>query len=187
MGYGSPRTLSEANCRNCQGDIRELKPTLLVGIPAVWETVKKGIIANVNKGGIAVRTMFWSALYAKKYVVHSFQIACLDTSRFLMANGLPGSGILDSVVLSKVKEATGGRLRFCMSGSAPIAKDTQEFISMAICPMINGYGMTETSAYAPSLDFGAFADHVIEWVRCATQWLGLQMRMVTSPHALRSS
>lgn len=66
MGYGSVRTLSEANCKNCQGDIRELQPTLLVGIPAVWETVKKGVIANVNKGGIVVRMMFWSALYAKQ-------------------------------------------------------------------------------------------------------------------------
>jgi long-chain acyl-CoA synthetase len=64
-----------------------------------------------------------------------------------MANGLPGSSILDSVVFRKVREATGGRLRFCMTGAAPIAKDTQEFISMAICPMISGYGMTETSAY----------------------------------------
>jgi long-chain acyl-CoA synthetase len=73
MGYGSPRTLSEANCRNCQGDIRELKPSLLVGIPAVWETVKKGIIANVNKGGIVVRTIFWSALYAKQSVVLSVE------------------------------------------------------------------------------------------------------------------
>ena len=66
MGYGSIRTLSEANCRNCQGDIKELKPTLLIGIPAVWETVKKGVIANVDKGGIAVRTMFWSALRIKQ-------------------------------------------------------------------------------------------------------------------------
>jgi long-chain acyl-CoA synthetase len=77
-----------------------------------------------------------------------------------MANGLPGSGILDSVVFSKVKEATGGRLRFCMSGAAPIAKDTQEFISMAICPMINGYGMTETSAYAKSLKFSPLSNQM---------------------------
>jgi long-chain acyl-CoA synthetase len=68
-----------------------------------------------------------------------------------MANGLPGSGILDSLVFRRVKEATGGRLRFCMSGAAPIAKHTQEFISMAVSPMINGYGMTETSAYVQSV------------------------------------
>jgi len=66
MGYGSPRTLSEANCRNCKGDIQEFKPTILVGIPAVWETVKKGIIANVDKGGFIVRTAFWSAFATKR-------------------------------------------------------------------------------------------------------------------------
>ena len=38
--------------------------------------------------------------------------------RFLMQNNLPGSGILDAVVFNKVKAATGGRLRFCMSGAA---------------------------------------------------------------------
>jgi long-chain acyl-CoA synthetase len=67
MGYGSPRTLSEANVRNCKGDIQELKPTLLVGIPAVWETVKKGIIANVSKGGKIVESVFWTAFYTKRY------------------------------------------------------------------------------------------------------------------------
>lgn len=64
-----------------------------------------------------------------------------------MANGVPGSGILDYLVFSKVREATGGRMRFCLTAAAPIAKDTQEFISMTICPMIGGYGLTETSAY----------------------------------------
>jgi len=63
-----------------------------------------------------------------------------------MANGLPGSAILDAVVFKKVKQATGGRLRFCMNGAAPLAKETQDFISMAITPIIKGYGMTETTA-----------------------------------------
>jgi long-chain acyl-CoA synthetase len=67
MGYGSPRTLSEANVRNCKGDIQELKPTLLVGVPAVWETVRKGIIANVSRGGRIVESVFWSAFYTKRY------------------------------------------------------------------------------------------------------------------------
>lgn len=66
MGYGSPRTLSEANCRNCKGDIQEFKPTILVGIPAVWETVKKGIIANVAKAGLIGRALFWGAFYMKR-------------------------------------------------------------------------------------------------------------------------
>lgn len=63
-----------------------------------------------------------------------------------MSYGLPGSGILDAVVFKKIKTATGGRLRFCMNGAAPIAKETQEFISFSIASMITGYGLTETSA-----------------------------------------
>jgi long-chain acyl-CoA synthetase len=66
MGYGSVRTLSQTNCRNCKGDIQEFKPTLLVGIPAVWETVKKGIIANVEKSSKVMQTLFWGAFSAKR-------------------------------------------------------------------------------------------------------------------------
>jgi long-chain acyl-CoA synthetase len=100
-------------------------------VPAVWETVKKGIISKVNAGSPVVRSMFWGALGAKN---------------FLMNNGMPGSGILDAIVFKKLKEATGGRLKLCMNGGGPVAKDTQRFISMAICPMIIGYGLTETTA-----------------------------------------
>jgi long-chain acyl-CoA synthetase len=69
-----------------------------------------------------------------------------------MTSGLPGSFVLDSIVFNKVKEATGGRLRFCFNGGAPIARETQEFISLAVTPMVSGYGSTETAAYS-SLSF----------------------------------
>lgn len=135
MGYGNPRTLSDASMRNCKGDIREFKPTILVGVPAVWESVKKGVLNNLNKNNLIVRSMFWGAMAAKN---------------FLMTTGFPGYGVgsslLDAVVFKKLKEATGGRLRIMMNGGGPISKDTQHFLSMAIAPMISGYGLTETSA-----------------------------------------
>lgn len=131
MGYGSPKTLSDTSVRNCKGDIREFKPTILVGVPAVWESVKKGIIAKVNQSGMVVKNLFWSALAAKS---------------FLMSTGLPGTAILDSVVFKKIKDATGGQLRVCMNGGGPIARDTQRFVSLAITPMVSGYGLTETTA-----------------------------------------
>ncbi|KAB8254644.1 hypothetical protein BDV32DRAFT_131999 [Aspergillus pseudonomiae] len=135
MGYGNPRTLSDASMRNCKGDIREFKPTILVGVPAVWESVKKGVLNNLNKNNFIVRSMFWGAMAAKN---------------FLMTTGFPGhsvgSSLLDAVVFKKLKEATGGRLRIMMNGGGPISKDTQKFLSMAIAPMISGYGLTETSA-----------------------------------------
>ena len=69
LGYGSAKTLSQASCRNCKGDIQEWKPVFMVGIPAVWETVKKGILANVAKASKPVQALFWSSLTAKRYVI----------------------------------------------------------------------------------------------------------------------
>lgn len=137
MGYGNPKTLSDTSVKNCKGDIREFRPTVLVGVPAVWESVKKGIIAKVNSGSPIVKSLFWSALWAKNNLLYY---------------GLPGTAVLDAVVFKKVKEATGGRLRICMNGGGPVARETQRFISMAITPMINGYGLTETTAMGALMD-----------------------------------
>ncbi|KAI0899644.1 acetyl-CoA synthetase-like protein [Annulohypoxylon nitens] len=131
MGYGNPKTLSDTSVRNCAGDIREFKPSILVGVPAVWESVKKGITSKVTSQGAIAYNLFWGSLALK--------------SR-LLATGIPGTSVLDSVVFRKIKEATGGRLKLCLNGGGPVAKDTQQFISMAIAPMIIGYGLTETNA-----------------------------------------
>ena len=129
MGYGNPKTLSDTSVRNCKGDIREFKPTVLIGVPAVWESIKKGIITKVNSGSIVVRNMFWGAMALKQT---------------LLGMGIPGAGVLDAVVFKKLKDATGGRLRIAFNGGGPIAPDTIKFISYAITPMISGYGLTET-------------------------------------------
>ncbi|KAI4136340.1 MAG: hypothetical protein L6R39_007826 [Caloplaca ligustica] len=129
MGYGGPKTLTDTSVRNCKGDIREFRPTVMVGVPGVWELVKKGIVRQVESSNAVVRNMFWGALALKSA---------------LLANGLPGAVVLDYLVFSKIKEATGGQLRICMNGGGPIARDTQRFISLCVTPMINGYGLTET-------------------------------------------
>jgi long-chain acyl-CoA synthetase len=146
MGYGNPRTLSDVSVRNCMGDIREFKPTILVGVPAVWESVKKGIIAKVNGGSAITKNIFWGALAAKE---------------FLVAHSLPGVGILDTIVFNKLKEATGGRLRICLNGGGPIAKETQRFISFAITPLISGYGLTETAACGAIMDPLHWSDNAL--------------------------
>ncbi|KAI9046088.1 fatty acid activator Faa4 [Aspergillus affinis] len=129
MGYGSPKTLTDTSVRNCKGDILEFRPSILVGVPAVWETIRKGIVAKVNAGSFLTRNLFGYALTWKQ---------------FLLSTGIPGVSLLDAIVFSKVRDATGGRLRICMSGGGPLAKNTQKFISTAICPLISGYGLTET-------------------------------------------
>ncbi|KAK4554520.1 long-chain fatty acid-CoA ligase [Recurvomyces mirabilis] len=159
MGYGNPRTISDASMRNCRGDIAEFKPTILVGVPAVWETVKKGIQAKVEKMNPIVKNMFWGAFTAKS---------------FLMANSyVPLSGVstslMDSVVFKKIQEATGGRLRITMNGGGPVAKDTQRFISMCIAPMIIGYGLTETAAMGALMDPLAWTDSSMGEMPCSVE------------------
>ncbi|KAH9887156.1 long-chain-fatty-acid-CoA ligase 1 [Xylariomycetidae sp. FL2044] len=163
MGYGNPKTLSDTSVRNCAGDIREFKPSVLVGVPAVWESVKKGITAKVAAAGSISQHMFWGALALK--------------SR-LMASGLPGTAVLDSVVFNKIKEATGGRLKLCMNGGGPVAKETQRFISLAIAPMIIGYGLTETNAMGSLMN-------PLEW---STETIGgmtscIEVKLVDFPDA----
>jgi len=163
MGYGNARTLSDTSVRNCKGDIREFRPTILVGVPAVWESVKKGIVNKVNQGNFIVKNLFWGAMAAKS---------------FMMATGIPGTGILDAVVFKKVQEATGGRIRIAMNGGGPIAKDTQKFISMAICPMIGGYGLTETSAMGAINDPMAWNPDVLGDIPAS-----IEMKLVDFPDA----
>ncbi|KAK3295144.1 uncharacterized protein B0H64DRAFT_139384 [Chaetomium fimeti] len=129
LGYGSPRTLSDTSMRNCYGDMRALAPTIMVGVPQIWETVKKGIESKVNSSGPLARTVFSTALALKS---------------FLVRTGLPGGGLLDSTVFKQVRAVTGGRLRFVVNGASGIATPTLHFISMAVAPMLNGYGLTET-------------------------------------------
>ena len=169
MGYGGPRTLTDASLRHCQGDIAEFKPTILVGVPAVWETVKKGIMAKVGKMNAITRNLFWGAMSAKSFM--------MANSGYLPFSGL-GTTIVDTVVFKKIQEATGGRLRICMNGGGPVAKDTQRFISMAIAPMISGYGLTETSA------MGALTDP-LSWTDAALGEMpaSVEIKLVDFPDA----
>ncbi|KAK4628739.1 Long-chain-fatty-acid--CoA ligase 1 [Fulvia fulva] len=152
MGYGNPKTISDNSMRNCRGDIAEFKPSILVGVPAVWETVKKGIQAKVAKLNPISRNMFWGAMSAKSFM--------MSNSGYLPLAGT-GASILDNVVFKKVAEATGGRLRICMNGGGPVAKETQRFVSMCIAPMISGYGLTETAAMGALMDPLAWTDNAL--------------------------
>ncbi|KAG0365083.1 long-chain fatty acid-CoA ligase [Gamsiella multidivaricata] len=130
LGYGTPRTLTDASVRECKGDIKELCPTLMTGVPAVWETIRKGVLAQINKGSPLVQSIFHAALSAKSW--------CQDRKLSAL------SGALDTVIFDKVRQETGGRLRYALSGGAPISLETQRFLSTTLCPILQAYGMTES-------------------------------------------
>lgn len=119
IGYGRPKTLTDASVRNCKGDISTYRPSIMVGVPAVWETIRKGIIAKVNSSGAIKKAVFNGALNTVKSKVPVL------------------SQIADSL-LSGVRAATGGRLRLALNGGAAISAETQEFLSNALVTLVQG-------------------------------------------------
>lgn len=65
MGYANVKTLTEASCRNCQPDLAEFKPTIMVGVAAVWESVRKGVLAKLSKAPFIAQKLFWAAFNYK--------------------------------------------------------------------------------------------------------------------------
>lgn len=131
LGYANVKTLSDLSVRKSQGDMREFKPTVMVGVAAVWETIRKGIMGQVEKLPGLTQKIFWAAYYAK-----------LKMKKY----HIPGGDTLGNIVFKKVRQATGGCLRLSLNGGGPISRDTQEFVTTLLCPLLIGYGLTETVA-----------------------------------------
>ncbi|KAH8847839.1 hypothetical protein MCOR27_007667 [Pyricularia oryzae] len=131
LGFASPRTLADSGVRECGGDMKEFRPTIMAGVPQIWDTIRKGIQGRVQNSGLIKRTVFNTALSLKSSLVYY---------------GLPGQAVLDSLVFGQVKAMTGGRLRFIVNGATGISKETAHFLAMVLAPMISGYGLTETCA-----------------------------------------
>lgn len=140
LGYANVKTLTDTSCRNCKSDLAEFQPTIMVGVAAVWESVRKGIMAKVRQLPPIVQKIFWASYKAKTTMNHYH---------------IPGASIFD-VVFKKVKAATGGQLRVILNGGSPVSRDTQVFISTLIAPMLIGYGLTETCANATIMEFHNF-------------------------------
>lgn len=126
IGYGRVKTLTDASVRNCKGDMVAFEPTALIGVPAVWEMIKKGIVAKIDSGPPSKKRIVNLALAVKKAGVP------------VLAN------FFDKAILSKLRAATGGRVRVALSGGAPLSPDTQAYLSNALLPILQGYGLTET-------------------------------------------
>ncbi|KAG7823875.1 hypothetical protein KL909_002612 [Ogataea angusta] len=163
-GYANVKTLTDASTKNCEGDIKTLKPTIMVGVAAVWESVKKGILAQIEKQPSTRQKMFWAAYNTK--------LACKKFS-------IPGvSSLIDNVIFKKIKNATGGNLRLILNGGSPISQSTQVFISNTIAPLLLGYGLTETVANTCVTDPNHF-----EYGVCGSLVGSITVKLIDVPEA----
>ncbi len=126
-------------------DMVKVRPTVLTGVPRVYEKLNARIVEAGQSAPGAKRRIFQWAMKAG-----------LAQSSALLRGRTPGpitrlkAAIADRLVFATIREKLGGRLRFAASGSAPLSGDILEFFYAIGVPVIEGYGLTET---APILTF----------------------------------
>jgi long-chain acyl-CoA synthetase len=118
-----------------------VKPTLMCGVPRIFEKIYSGANAKAKAGGGAKAKIFdWA--FGTSAAIKAKQRA--GTS----AGPLAGvqMAVADKLVFSKIRQATGGRMRLMVSGSAALNGDVARWFDAAGMPVIEGYGLTENSA-----------------------------------------
>ena len=139
------RTLSDAFVFDCRGDMRELHPTIVIAVPAVYEKIRKGILSQVHKRSIFARMLFHTLLHFKYRFVGKLAYLTLfnenlgrlrhtKTARVI-------SWILDKVLFHSIQESVGGRVKRFISGGASLSYTTQRFFTTVFSvPVVVGYG-----------------------------------------------
>ncbi|MFK0151891.1 AMP-dependent synthetase/ligase [Streptomyces sp. NPDC090499] len=124
-----------------------VQPTYMAAVPRIFEKVYNGVAAKARAGGAAKYKIFqWAAEVAREYAKvtqDNFRRTGAATAPFGLA---AKHKVADGLVYSKLREAFGGRLRACVSGSAALAPEIGYFFAGAGVHILEGYGLTESSA-----------------------------------------
>jgi len=121
-------------------NLGEVKPTVVLSVPRLYEKVYARVLENALSGSAIKRTIFFWAKRAGE------QWATLSLAGLPIPGGLAiKKKVADRLVFSKLQARTGGRIRFFVSGAAPLSADIAKFFYSAGLPVIEGYGLTESS------------------------------------------
>ncbi|CAM5229861.1 Long-chain fatty acid--CoA ligase OS=Streptomyces tendae OX=1932 GN=GUR47_09605 PE=4 SV=1 [Streptomyces tendae] len=124
-----------------------VRPTYMAAVPRIFEKVYNGVAAKARAGGGAKYKIFqWAAGIAREYA----KVTQDNFKRTGTASAPAGlrtkHAVADRLVYAKIREAFGGRLRACVSGSAALAPEIGFFFAGAGIHILEGYGLTESSA-----------------------------------------
>jgi len=120
-------------------DLLDARPTVLTTVPRLFERMYTKIIKNVESQSPSKQKIFYWAIETGKKHINSQKVG--KVSPLLSAR----YKIADTLVFKKLREKTGGRLRFFISGGAALAKELGEFFEAAGIKIREGYGLTESS------------------------------------------
>jgi len=141
-------------------DLKAEKPTVMCSVPRIWESVYKGIIDNVKKGSPLQKTIFnWAINLGEEYkeaegILNGtwplfdrpeYSPEELAQARKTVKRLDWKYRLADKIVFKKIRELTGGRFRFAISGGGALNETMDKFFNAIGLIITEGYGLTETS------------------------------------------
>jgi long-chain acyl-CoA synthetase len=138
--------------KNIPINIKELKPNLLLSVPALAKSFKKNIEGAIRSQGALVNWLFNFALETS----YSYNREGYNKGKGLQILKKPLLSLFDKILFAKVREAFGGELDFFIGGGALLDIDLQRFYYAIGIPMFQGYGLSEAT---PIISSNGMAKH----------------------------
>jgi long-chain acyl-CoA synthetase len=132
-------------------NMAEIRPHLMASVPRLYEKIYARVLDNVRTASPLRKRIFaWGRGVGEQW-------AELTIEKRPVPAGLQAQKILaDRLVFAKLRKRTGGRIRFFISGGAPLSREIARFFYAAGLPILEGYGLTETS---PVMAVNTFQHH----------------------------
>lgn len=127
--------------KNIPVNIKELKPDLLLSVPALAKSFKKNIEAGIRAKGPVINWLFHRAIN----MAYSYNKEGYNKGNGWQIFKKPLLVLFDKILFAKVREGMGGNLKFFVGGGALLDIDLQRFYYAIGMPMFQGYGLSEAT------------------------------------------
>ncbi|MBW4622801.1 MAG: AMP-binding protein [Cyanosarcina radialis HA8281-LM2] len=146
------------NLRMVRTDLRDYKPTYMVGVPRLWESIYEGIQKQFReRSTVGQKLINFFLKIGQHYILarrdaRGLNLERLESSERQRAIAAWKAFVLDPIhklgdklVYQKVRDGVGGQLKFVVSGGASIAQYLEDFFEIVGIEILGGYGLTETA------------------------------------------
>lgn len=141
--YSSTTTYFNRSMDTLLDDFKLAKPHWFASVPRIYEKVYAKVNSGAEtKGGLALKIFHWACKIGE-------EASDFNAAHQPLPMGLSLKyGIANKLVFSKLHDAFGGRVRWCISGAAPMNPSIAKFFDGAGIPILEGIGMTENTSFS---------------------------------------